>query len=106
MSRPQAEQIANALHSGVGVSFGVFRQELADVQRAGGIASHEVGKRAAAINPETPAGGRWLGLCHRTMESIRDLPRATNAFRPKHRALIRCAACLRLHLPSRGSTVE
>jgi hypothetical protein len=50
----QPEQVADAGHRGVGVAFGVFRQQLVGRQRAIRPARDDVGKSAAAINPELP----------------------------------------------------
>ena len=41
------------------------------MQRTVGISSHGVGERAAAIDPETPEYGRWLGAASSTIP-VRD----------------------------------
>ena len=53
-SRLQAKQVADALHGGVGIGFGIFRQELVRDQRSVGAAPDYVGEGAAAVDPEVP----------------------------------------------------
>ena len=55
-ARRHAEQLADALDRGVCIAIGVVRQELVREQGAVGAARDNVGKRAAAIYPELPAG--------------------------------------------------
>ena len=54
-ARREAEQVADALHRGVAIGGGVFRQQLARAQAPARIAPHDVGERAAAVDPEVPA---------------------------------------------------
>jgi hypothetical protein len=49
-----AEQVADALDGGIGIGFGVFRQELALVQRAVGRTANHIGEGAATVDPEIP----------------------------------------------------
>ncbi len=51
----EAEHISNALQSGVVISLRVLRQELVRDQRSIGPTGHDVGERAATIDPELPA---------------------------------------------------
>ena len=55
-ARRHAQQLADALDRGVCIAIGVIRQELVREQGAVGAARDNVGKRAAAIYPELPAG--------------------------------------------------
>ena len=50
----QAQQVADALHGGVGIGFRVFRQQLVRDQRAVRPPPHHVGEGAAAVDPEIP----------------------------------------------------
>jgi hypothetical protein len=52
-----AEQVADALDGGVWIGLGVFRQELALVQRAVGCTANHIGEGAATIDPEIPNAG-------------------------------------------------
>ena len=47
---------------GVAVAAGVLRQQLMGGQHAGGVARHDIGERAAAIDPELPFGRGHVGL--------------------------------------------
>ena len=66
------KQFADALNGGVFVTLGVFRQQLVGDKRAIGLAGNDIGKSAAAIDPELPFGlsshlrvGRFLvERCH------------------------------------------
>ena len=49
-----ADQIANTLHGGVLIAFGVFRQQFMGHQRPIGFAGDHVGESAATVNPEFP----------------------------------------------------
>ncbi len=53
-----AKQPPNAGDRGIAIGFRVLGQQLAGVQAAIRIAADDIGKRAAAIDPEIPA------LCH------------------------------------------
>ena len=53
----QSEQVADALHRGVGIGFGIFRQQLVRLQRAVRPPPDHVGERAAAVDPEIPELG-------------------------------------------------
>jgi hypothetical protein len=50
-----AHQVADALDGGVLVAFRVFRQQLVGLERAVRHARHQVGKRAAPVDPEIPS---------------------------------------------------
>src|SRR3546814_9902986 len=52
----QPEEAADALHGSILVLLGVLRQQLMADQRAVGLARHDVSERAAAADPELPAG--------------------------------------------------
>ena len=54
LARRQPEAIADALHGGVAVAFGVFRKQLAGLEAAIRAARHHVGKSAAPVHPEFP----------------------------------------------------
>ncbi len=54
----EAEEIADALHGGVAVGLGVFRQQLVGGQPAVRMAADHVGEGAAAIDPEIPPAVR------------------------------------------------
>ena len=58
--RLQAQQVADALHGGVGIGLGVLRQQLVRDQPAVRPAPHHVGEGAAAVDPEIPG----LAVCH------------------------------------------
>jgi hypothetical protein len=67
LARRDAQQVADALDGGVAVGLRILRQQLARVQASLGIATDNVGERAAAIDPEIP-GRAHLGL-HALMDS-------------------------------------
>ena len=50
----QAEQVADALHGGVGIGLRIFRQQLVRHQRAVRPPPDHVGEGAAAVDPEVP----------------------------------------------------
>ena len=50
----QAEQVADALDGGVAVGAGIFGEQFARVEPAGGVAADDVGEGAAAVDPEIP----------------------------------------------------
>ncbi len=54
--RRQAEQFPNAVHCGVAVALGIFGQQLVRDQASVRSAGDDVGERAAAVDPELPAG--------------------------------------------------
>ena len=64
-ARRKAQHLADAVHRGVAVAFRIFRQQLVRRQRAVRPARHDVGERAAAVDPELPAGGRGRRFGHR-----------------------------------------
>ena len=51
----KTQQVADALHRGVPIGFGIFGEELVRDQRAVGLAPDDVGEGAAAIDPEIPS---------------------------------------------------
>ena len=51
------EQFADALDGGIAIGFGIFRKQFQRTQRAVGIAADDVGKGAAAVDPEIPSAG-------------------------------------------------
>ena len=53
-SRLQAKQVADALHGGIGIGFGIFRQQLVRDQRSVGAAPHNIGEGATTVDPEVP----------------------------------------------------
>ncbi len=55
LAMPQSKQIADALHSGVAIGLGIFREELVRDERAIRPPSQHVGEGAAAVDPEIPA---------------------------------------------------
>ncbi len=55
--RHHAQQLANPVQGGVGVMLGIVRQQLVCHQLPVGTAGDDVGKRAAPVDPELPAGG-------------------------------------------------
>ena len=55
-TRREPEQLADAVHRGIAVASGILGQELVGDERAVGPARDDVGERAAAIDPELPAG--------------------------------------------------
>ena len=52
--RRKPQQRANAEHRGVRIASRILGQELAGSERSVGLAGNDVGKRAAAIDPELP----------------------------------------------------
>jgi len=50
----QPEQIADALHRGIAIGFGVFRQQLVRHQRTVRPSTDDVGEGSAAVDPEIP----------------------------------------------------
>ncbi len=52
----KAEQVADALDRRVAVALGIVGEQLVGQQRAVRAARHHVGERAAAVDPELPAG--------------------------------------------------
>ncbi len=50
----EAEQVADALHGGIAIGFGVFREQLVRGERAVRPPPDHVGERAAAVDPEIP----------------------------------------------------
>ena len=73
--RLQAEQIADALHGGVGIGFRVFREQLVRDQRAVRPPPHHVGEGAAAVDPEIPASA-CLAFSPCTLRPLSHLPPA------------------------------
>ena len=55
--RGEAEQVADALDRGVPIAFRVGRQQLVGHEAAVRPSRHQVGERAAAVDPDLPAGG-------------------------------------------------
>ena len=54
--RRHAQQVADAGDRGVAVLLGILREQLVGDERAVGLARDDVGERAAAVDPELPAG--------------------------------------------------
>ena len=59
LQRPSS--CADAVHGGVAVALRILRQQLVRDERAVGPAGDDVGERAAAVDPELPAGGAGEG---------------------------------------------
>ena len=53
----EAHQVADALHGGVAIGLGIFREQLVGDQRAVRASADHVGERAAAVDPEIPLRG-------------------------------------------------
>ncbi len=53
----EPEQVADAVHRGVPIGFGIFREQLVSEKRAVRPPADHVGKGAAAIDPEFPTAG-------------------------------------------------
>ena len=64
LARRHAQQVADARDRRVAVLLGVFREQLVRDERAVGPARHDVGERAAAVDPELPSR---LSCAHRAI---------------------------------------
>jgi hypothetical protein len=56
LARRDAEQVPDAGHRGIAIARGIFGQQLVRDERAVGLARDDIGERAAAVDPELPAG--------------------------------------------------
>ena len=63
LARGETEDMANAFDGGIVVLFRVVRQQFMGQQAAIGTPRHDIGKSAAAVDPELPGAG--FGVCHR-----------------------------------------
>jgi hypothetical protein len=54
----QSQQLADTVDRRIGIALGIFGQQLVRQQSAVRPPGDDVGERAAAIDPEFPAGGR------------------------------------------------
>ena len=55
VDRRDAGGLVDALYGGIAIMLRVLREQLACVQVPGWVAGHDIGKGAAAIDPELPA---------------------------------------------------
>src|SRR5262249_30895075 len=55
LTRPEAEELADAVHGGIAIGLRVLREQLVGDQRAVRPPPDHIGERAATVDPEIPA---------------------------------------------------